>query len=179
MFAAKFSCSTVGLKVTRGRARESTHLLRSVEQEAAKEPQTRSVSHLHVGKQPAASDVFRRFKYQRADDPLPPAPVRPAAGSETHFLAQLLKVALQTHKQEAALFHVPPLHAAHVKAREAGRCARVSWSGVRCRILSLCCLSCHHSRNKTEGRFSPSPRENAAASSEMRRFNVAGRVFDH
>lgn len=157
MSAAKFSCSTAGSKVTS----ESTHLLYSAEQEAAKEPQARSVSlrHLHVGKQPAASDVFRRFKYQRADDPppFPPAPVRPAAGSETHFLALPLKVALQTHKQEAALFHVPPLHAAHVKTREAGRCARVSWSGVRCRILSLCCLSCHHSRNKTEGRFSPSP----------------------
>lgn len=48
-------------------------------------------------------------------------PVRPAARSETHFLALPLKVALQAHKQEAALFHVPPLHAAHVKdARQEG-----------------------------------------------------------
>lgn len=84
-----------------------------------------SLRHLHLGKQ-----RFRGVLNTKA--PLTPflrRPASPAAGSETHFLARPLEVALQAHKQEAALFHVPPPHAAHVKAREAGRCARVSWSG--------------------------------------------------
>lgn len=74
------------------------------------------------------------LKYQRADDPFPPPPLRPAAGgSESHFRSPPLKVPLQTRRtnRKQPSFMSLEVHAAHVNTREAGRCARVSCSGCR------------------------------------------------
>lgn len=73
-------------------------------------------------------------------------PVRPAAGgSESHFLSPPQGTSADMpHKQETALsLTSPDMHTAHVKTRQAGRCARLSWSGWRYTILSLCRISCH------------------------------------
>lgn len=151
---ARFSCSTVGLKVNAGRALpvkpHTCFILLSRKQPTKRR---RDLCHRNVSTSESNLLQFLPFfcKSQRQMTPFPRHPVRPAAGgSESHFLAPPLKVPLQarhTNRKEPS-FMSPDLHAAHVKARDAGRCARVSWSGLRCRILSLCCFSCHLPKNK-------------------------------